>query len=247
MMMRDCWNAVPSQRPTFKQLVEDLDRCLAMTSNQVCVFSTDASSSSSSSAWRSNDPPSLLPRSTWSCPCPWTSTPPATPTPAAPPAPLARTLSSPTMPALRSPACQSSPPTLTGQPSRNADTSSLLQTTFPLLPASRGRTHRHIPRDEAKDAAALRRQSSETNPCRTRRITWTEECSRFPVLMATLFTGHFFLMIRVDVCVGAEQPLSVHGTRTERTDYVCVGTERPTAPGSTASFTPFFVNTVRKV
>ncbi|XP_003974642.2 fibroblast growth factor receptor 1-A isoform X3 [Takifugu rubripes] len=34
MMMRDCWNAVPSQRPTFKQLVEDLDRCLAMTSNQ---------------------------------------------------------------------------------------------------------------------------------------------------------------------------------------------------------------------
>lgn len=37
-MMRDCWNAVPSQRPTFKQLVEDLDRCLAMTSNQVSRF-----------------------------------------------------------------------------------------------------------------------------------------------------------------------------------------------------------------
>lgn len=35
MMMRDCWHAVPSQRPTFKQLVEDLDRALAMTSNQV--------------------------------------------------------------------------------------------------------------------------------------------------------------------------------------------------------------------
>ncbi|XP_064203440.1 fibroblast growth factor receptor 1-A isoform X2 [Anguilla rostrata] len=34
MMMRDCWHAVPSQRPTFKQLVEDLDRTLAMTSNQ---------------------------------------------------------------------------------------------------------------------------------------------------------------------------------------------------------------------
>uniref|UniRef100_A0A3P9I1J8 Fibroblast growth factor receptor n=3 Tax=Oryzias latipes TaxID=8090 RepID=A0A3P9I1J8_ORYLA len=34
MLMRDCWHAVPSQRPTFKQLVEDLDRCLAMTSNQ---------------------------------------------------------------------------------------------------------------------------------------------------------------------------------------------------------------------
>ncbi|MFT7813440.1 fibroblast growth factor receptor 1-A-like isoform X2 [Arapaima gigas] len=34
MMMRDCWHAVPSQRPTFKQLVEDLDRMLAMSSNQ---------------------------------------------------------------------------------------------------------------------------------------------------------------------------------------------------------------------
>ncbi|XP_063673089.1 fibroblast growth factor receptor 1 isoform X13 [Pan troglodytes] len=35
MMMRDCWHAVPSQRPTFKQLVEDLDRIVALTSNQV--------------------------------------------------------------------------------------------------------------------------------------------------------------------------------------------------------------------
>lgn len=34
-MMRDCWHAVPSQRPTFKQLVEDLDRIVALTSNQV--------------------------------------------------------------------------------------------------------------------------------------------------------------------------------------------------------------------
>uniref|UniRef100_A0AAV2MSH3 Fibroblast growth factor receptor n=1 Tax=Knipowitschia caucasica TaxID=637954 RepID=A0AAV2MSH3_KNICA len=34
LMMRDCWHAVPSHRPTFKQLVEDLDRCLAMSSNQ---------------------------------------------------------------------------------------------------------------------------------------------------------------------------------------------------------------------
>uniref|UniRef100_A0A8C5H2U6 receptor protein-tyrosine kinase n=1 Tax=Gouania willdenowi TaxID=441366 RepID=A0A8C5H2U6_GOUWI len=34
MMMRDCWHAVPTHRPTFKQLVEDLDRSLAMTSNQ---------------------------------------------------------------------------------------------------------------------------------------------------------------------------------------------------------------------
>uniref|UniRef100_A0A8C9EC25 Fibroblast growth factor receptor n=1 Tax=Phocoena sinus TaxID=42100 RepID=A0A8C9EC25_PHOSS len=37
MMMRDCWHAVPSQRPTFKQLVEDLDRIVALTSNQCCV------------------------------------------------------------------------------------------------------------------------------------------------------------------------------------------------------------------
>ncbi|XP_072341939.1 fibroblast growth factor receptor 1 isoform X2 [Scyliorhinus torazame] len=34
MTMRDCWHVMPSQRPTFKQLVEDLDRILAMTSNQ---------------------------------------------------------------------------------------------------------------------------------------------------------------------------------------------------------------------
>ncbi|KAG9488632.1 fibroblast growth factor receptor 1 isoform X2 [Eleutherodactylus coqui] len=34
MMMRDCWHAVPSQRPTFVQLVEDLDRIVALSSNQ---------------------------------------------------------------------------------------------------------------------------------------------------------------------------------------------------------------------
>ncbi|XP_067879261.1 fibroblast growth factor receptor 1-like [Heterodontus francisci] len=34
MTMRDCWHVMPSQRPTFKQLVEDLDRILAMSSNQ---------------------------------------------------------------------------------------------------------------------------------------------------------------------------------------------------------------------
>uniref|UniRef100_A0A8C3LI20 Fibroblast growth factor receptor n=1 Tax=Chrysolophus pictus TaxID=9089 RepID=A0A8C3LI20_CHRPC len=32
MIMRECWHAVPSQRPTFKQLVEDLERVLTMTS-----------------------------------------------------------------------------------------------------------------------------------------------------------------------------------------------------------------------
>lgn len=35
MMMRDCWHAVPSHRPTFKQLVEDLDRILTLTTNEV--------------------------------------------------------------------------------------------------------------------------------------------------------------------------------------------------------------------
>uniref|UniRef100_A0A672NQU0 Fibroblast growth factor receptor n=1 Tax=Sinocyclocheilus grahami TaxID=75366 RepID=A0A672NQU0_SINGR len=34
LMMKDCWHAVPTQRPTFKQLVEDLDRTLSMISNQ---------------------------------------------------------------------------------------------------------------------------------------------------------------------------------------------------------------------
>lgn len=35
--MRECWHAVPSQRPTFKQLVEDLDRILTVTSTDVSV------------------------------------------------------------------------------------------------------------------------------------------------------------------------------------------------------------------
>ncbi|XP_029466400.1 fibroblast growth factor receptor 2 isoform X3 [Rhinatrema bivittatum] len=34
MTMRDCWHAVPSQRPTFKQLVEDLDRILTLSTNE---------------------------------------------------------------------------------------------------------------------------------------------------------------------------------------------------------------------
>ncbi|XP_068509042.1 fibroblast growth factor receptor 3 isoform X7 [Syngnathus scovelli] len=32
MIMRECWHAVPSHRPTFRQLVEDHDRVLSMTS-----------------------------------------------------------------------------------------------------------------------------------------------------------------------------------------------------------------------
>ncbi|XP_061732185.1 fibroblast growth factor receptor 1b [Nerophis ophidion] len=34
VMMRDCWHAVPSCRPTFQRLVEDLDRTLALVANQ---------------------------------------------------------------------------------------------------------------------------------------------------------------------------------------------------------------------
>ncbi|XP_027863263.1 fibroblast growth factor receptor 2 isoform X3 [Xiphophorus couchianus] len=34
MMMKDCWHAIPSQRPTFKQLVEDLDRILTLNTNE---------------------------------------------------------------------------------------------------------------------------------------------------------------------------------------------------------------------
>lgn len=34
-MMRECWQAVPTQRPTFKQLVEELDRVLLSISDEV--------------------------------------------------------------------------------------------------------------------------------------------------------------------------------------------------------------------
>uniref|UniRef100_A0A8C3TWC3 Fibroblast growth factor receptor n=1 Tax=Catharus ustulatus TaxID=91951 RepID=A0A8C3TWC3_CATUS len=34
MLMRECWHAVPSQRPTFKQLVEGLDKILAAVSEE---------------------------------------------------------------------------------------------------------------------------------------------------------------------------------------------------------------------
>lgn len=123
--MRDCWHAVPSQRPTFKQLVEDLDRCLAMTANQV--------SRRRRHLWLSHEEAEVLipgvkclfcvHRSIWSCRCLWINTPRATRTPAAPPALQVRTRCSPTMPAPRSRACQSSLRTRTGRPLRNADTS----------------------------------------------------------------------------------------------------------------------------
>ncbi|TSN48456.1 Fibroblast growth factor receptor 2 [Bagarius yarrelli] len=40
MMMKDCWHAISSQRPTFKQLVEDLDRILTLASQEVGQMNT---------------------------------------------------------------------------------------------------------------------------------------------------------------------------------------------------------------
>ncbi|XP_061607168.1 fibroblast growth factor receptor 4 [Phyllopteryx taeniolatus] len=40
MMMRECWHAVPTQRPTFKQLVEELDRVLLSISDEYLDLST---------------------------------------------------------------------------------------------------------------------------------------------------------------------------------------------------------------
>lgn len=40
MKMRECWHAVPTQRPTFKQLVEELDRVLLTVSDEYLDLST---------------------------------------------------------------------------------------------------------------------------------------------------------------------------------------------------------------
>lgn len=41
--MRDCWSYQPNERPTFGELVEDLDKILTITANEVCKmkFSID--------------------------------------------------------------------------------------------------------------------------------------------------------------------------------------------------------------
>lgn len=44
MMMKDCWHAISSHRPTFKQLVEDLDRILTLATNEVrCINKPETS------------------------------------------------------------------------------------------------------------------------------------------------------------------------------------------------------------
>lgn len=35
MLMRDCWSYQPNERPMFGELVEDLDRILTITANEV--------------------------------------------------------------------------------------------------------------------------------------------------------------------------------------------------------------------
>lgn len=127
-------------------------------------------------------------RSIWSSQCLWTNIPPATPTPAAPPVPLARTLSSPTTPEPKSPACQSSLPTPTGQPLRNADTSSLHSDKhwhflrslphgaghFPIFPEMKLKK-----KVRKKNTGALWERSLET-PCRACGSTWTDVSSGVP-------------------------------------------------------------------
>ncbi|KAE8614912.1 hypothetical protein XENTR_v10008347 [Xenopus tropicalis] len=55
MLMRECWHAVPSQRPTFKQLVEQLDRILTAVSEEVRVFISPNNEITSSKEEKWND------------------------------------------------------------------------------------------------------------------------------------------------------------------------------------------------
>ena len=34
MLMRECWNFIPNERPTFNEIVEHLDRILSITANE---------------------------------------------------------------------------------------------------------------------------------------------------------------------------------------------------------------------
>ncbi|KAJ8347077.1 hypothetical protein SKAU_G00284780 [Synaphobranchus kaupii] len=96
MLMKDCWLAVPSQRPTFRQLVEDLDRTLALMSTQVNL-------------------------STWNCQHHRSRTPPVSMTPKAPPTTRPLIPSTPMQTGLIHRACLLSLNSPTGLPSRSVD------------------------------------------------------------------------------------------------------------------------------
>lgn len=49
--MRECWHAVPSQRPTFKQLVEALDKVLLAVSEEVLPTPAPCPLSTAPVAW----------------------------------------------------------------------------------------------------------------------------------------------------------------------------------------------------
>ena len=83
-IMRECWHAAPSQRPTFKQLVEDLDRVLTVTSTDVSVGPPRPARAPVRSLCRADRSPPAARRSTWTCRCPSSSTRRAARTPPAP-------------------------------------------------------------------------------------------------------------------------------------------------------------------
>lgn len=72
MIMRECWHAAPSQRPTFKQLVEDLDRVLTVTSTDVSAGPAPGGGGRGGGAALTRPAPAR--RSTWTCRCPSSST-----------------------------------------------------------------------------------------------------------------------------------------------------------------------------
>ena len=84
MIMRECWHAAPSQRPTFKQLVEDLDRVLTVTSTDVSVGPPCPAMAPVRRGCRADRSPPATRRSTWTCQCPSSSTRQAARTPPAP-------------------------------------------------------------------------------------------------------------------------------------------------------------------
>ncbi|KAL0177709.1 hypothetical protein M9458_026603, partial [Cirrhinus mrigala] len=106
MIMRECWHAVPSQRPTFRQLVEDHDRVLSMTSTDVRALvhqSKHLNSYYNPELASSNVYVFVCNRSIWTCQCRSSSTPLPVQTPTAP-VPPATTLCSLTTLYLTSPA-----------------------------------------------------------------------------------------------------------------------------------------------